>query len=93
MLNLFILSVLIGAVLGMRLKVLILIPAIGLFVIGVAGIGTARGDGIWLVASTVVLAAICLQLGYVAGSTTRFVMAATRIRRVDSKKRQQAFSA
>jgi hypothetical protein len=93
MLNLFLLSVLVGAVLGMRLKVLILIPAIGFFVIGIIGIGTVRGDGLWLVVSPAILAITCLELGYLAGSTTRFVMAAVHIRQAKREKSEQAVSA
>ena len=80
MTNLFLLSILVGAVLGMRLRVLILVPAIGFFLAGIAGIGGARGDELWSIATAMILAAIGLQIGYLSGSTSRFVMAASRAR-------------
>ncbi len=91
MMNLFILSVLVGAVLGMRLRVMILVPAIGFFLIGIAAIGTARSDQLSSIAAAAVLAAISLQLGYLAGSATRFVMLiARKARRIEgSAKRSQ----
>jgi hypothetical protein len=85
MLNLILFSVLVGAVLGLRLKVLILVPTTIFFVIGIAGIGATRGDELRSIASAIVVVSISLQLGYLAGSTTRFVTAAVRVaRRVDS---------
>jgi hypothetical protein len=81
MMNLFLLSVLVGAVLGMRLRVLILVPAMGFSFIAIAGIGTARGDPLYLVALAMVFAAISLQLGYLVGSTARFITASSRVSR------------
>jgi hypothetical protein len=78
MMNLLILSMLVGGVLGMRLRVLILIPAIGFAFAGIGGIGAARGDAPSLVAVAMILAAISLEVGYLAGSATRLVLAATR---------------
>jgi hypothetical protein len=86
MMNLFILSILVGAVLGMRLKVSILIPAIGFLIAGIAAIGAVRGDGVSSIATAAILAVVSLQLGYLAGSTTRFVTVASRLaRRIDGK--------
>ncbi len=78
MMNLIILSTLVGAVLGMRMRVVILFPAIGVFFVAIAGLGLVRGDDLWPIALAMVLAAISLQLGYLAGSTTRFAIAAAR---------------
>jgi len=78
MMNLFLVSTLIGAVLGTRMRVLILFPAFGVFFIAIAGFGFARGDDLWPIASAMALAAISLQVGYLAGSTTRFALAAVR---------------
>jgi hypothetical protein len=81
MLNLFLLSTLVGAVLGMRFRVTILIPVLCVALAAIAGIGVARGESPSLIATAIVLAAISLQLGYLVGSTTRFVMAASRTSR------------
>jgi hypothetical protein len=81
MLNLFLLSALVGAVLGMRLRVLILIPVTGFAFVAIAGIGVARGEAPSLISIAMAFVAISLQVGYLVGSTTRFVMAASRISR------------
>jgi hypothetical protein len=70
---------LIGAALGMRFKVLIVIPAIGLALLGTAGVGIARGDSIGSVGLRMVLIATTLQLGYVAGVVLRAVLVAVGI--------------
>ncbi len=80
MMTLLLLSILIGAVLGLRLKVTILIPAIVLAVVGLACIGAARGDAFSSIALVMVLAAISLELGYLGGSASRFVMSPERLR-------------
>jgi hypothetical protein len=79
MTNLLILSVLVGAVLGIRLRVIALIPAMAFAFAAIAGIGAARGNAPSLIAVTMVFAAISLQLGYLAGSATRFVLVAGRV--------------
>lgn len=74
-----ILSILTGAVLGMRLRVFILVPATGLALTAIAGCGLARGDALSSVALAMAFAAAGLQLGYLGGSTARFFVAAARL--------------
>jgi hypothetical protein len=81
MINLVLFSLLVGAVLGIRLKVLVLVPAIGFFVIAIAGIGVARGDAFSTIASAIALTVVAIQLGYLGGSATRFVLVAARVSR------------
>jgi hypothetical protein len=81
MMTLLILSVLAGIVLGMRLNVLVLIPAIGIALIAVAGMGATRGDPLGSIVFTMIFAAICLQAGYLGGSATGFFMPAARASR------------
>jgi hypothetical protein len=57
-----------GAVLGLRYKVLILVPALLFVLLAVIGGGVARGAGIWAIALEMLVASTALQLGYVAGS-------------------------
>jgi hypothetical protein len=71
--TLAIIGFLIGAALGTRFKVFIVIPAIGLALLGTAGIGIAHGDPIGSVALTMLLIAATLQLGYLAGVVLRAV--------------------
>jgi uncharacterized membrane protein len=77
MTNLLILSILVGAVLGMRFRVLILIPVMGFAII--AGIGAARGEAPSLIVTAMIFVAIALQLGFLVGSATRFILVASRI--------------
>jgi hypothetical protein len=58
---------LIGAALGVRFKVLILIPAIGLAFITILAGGIARSDSASAILIAFVLASICLQIGYFCG--------------------------
>ena len=75
MLILTMISFLIGLVLGLRFKVFILVPAIGLALAMVAVNGA--GDGTWQLVGTMVVVASSLQLGYVGGSILQFGVFAT----------------
>jgi hypothetical protein len=66
---------LIGATLSLRFKFLILLPAIGLAVVGTAAVGIANGDRVGAVMLTIALTAAALQVGYVFGLITRAVIA------------------
>jgi hypothetical protein len=81
MVNLAILSLLAGAVIGMRFKVLILLPLSifgGLNTLLVALIiGETMSSA--LISSAVVV--LALQAGYLFGSGTRFAIAASRVPR------------
>jgi hypothetical protein len=73
-------STLFGAVLGTRFKVFILFPVIACEMLIVAGGAMIIGSGF---AWSVTLAAACaaaLQLGYLGGVATRFLMIAARLR-------------
>jgi hypothetical protein len=76
-----VISVLIGAVLGLRFKVLVLLPAIaatlGPILIG----GVAGGHGVWHVALAGILATTGVQFGYLGGSATRHLMLLARASR------------
>lgn len=60
-----------GAVLGLRFKVFILIPAVILAVVGVAGIEFARGDHAGSVPLAIILTATALQVSYLVGLIAR----------------------
>jgi hypothetical protein len=78
MLILAMISFLAGAVLGLRFKVLVLVPAIGLASAVVAVDGIGLQDGVWRVAGMIVVVATFLQLGYLGGSILQFVICAMR---------------
>jgi hypothetical protein len=71
------LSFLIGALLGMRFKVLILIP-IGLAITAVVVIAIARGDGLSTMLLAEALVLCCLQIGYLGGLLTRYMLVLAR---------------
>jgi len=78
MMILILLSVLVGAVLGLRFKVFVLVPVIcGALAIAVVE-GIAGGDGLWRLVFAMTVIAASLQLGYILGIVIRFVMGAAR---------------
>jgi hypothetical protein len=78
MLILAIISFLIGVALGLRFKVLILVPAIGLALAMVAVHGIVVEDGVWRLVGTMVVVATFIQLGYLGGSVLHSVIGASR---------------
>jgi hypothetical protein len=76
---------LIGAVLGMRFKVLILMPAIGFALVVVLAGGIAGGASLTATLIAAVLASICLQFGYLGGIGTRYGMALIRAARLQQR--------
>ncbi len=76
MVTLLIVTALTGILLGMRLKVLVLIPAIASFSLVVVVLGVARGDGALAILVAAVIAASALQVGYLCGIFTKYGAAA-----------------
>ena len=72
------LSVLCGAVLGMRFKVLILFPVILVCLALNAGIAAAHGSSLWPTLMAIILSVTGLQLGFFGGLSTRYFMDASR---------------
>jgi hypothetical protein len=79
MLALIILSTLTGAVLGVRFKVFILVPASILVAAVTLTFVTAHGNGSWSFVFATLLAITALQVGYLAATVTRFVTVGTRL--------------
>ena len=78
---LVLLAFLTGAALGMRFKVFILFPAIGLALIAILAAGIARSDSISAILIAAVLASTGLQIGYLCGIATRYSVALARVGR------------
>ena len=74
-------AVLIGAVLGQRFKVLILVPAIIIGLAVILAIGMAHHDNLWSTLLAMALITTALQIGYLGGIVIRFVIAAARVGR------------
>ena len=68
----------IGAALGLRFKVFILVPAIGLALFTILAGGIARGDGVFATLIAIILASSSLQIGYLCGIFTRYRIAPAR---------------
>jgi hypothetical protein len=64
-------SALVGVALGLRYKVVILIPAIVLVMIFAVMVGIAHGDHFWSIILASVIAGTTIQLGYLAGILIR----------------------
>jgi hypothetical protein len=70
MIMLAVISAPVGAVLGLRYKVLVLVPSPGVIAVALAGV--AHGDGAWSILLSSVAMATVVQLGYLLGVFTRF---------------------
>lgn len=68
----------IGSALGLRFKVLVLLPAIFLGVAACTAHGVAQGATIGSVALANVVTAMCLQFGYLGGALLKFMVLAGR---------------
>ncbi len=79
MILLVIISLLAGALLGLRFKVLILVPAIIFTFISTLGLGIGHGDGIWSILLAIVFAVTAVQMGYLGGTFTGFIIPGHRI--------------
>jgi len=72
---------LVGCGLGLRFKVLILVPAVASAMLGAAVAGIARGDEYWSVVVAMILFGTAVQFGYLAGIIAREAVASARARR------------
>src|SRR5579871_5306891 len=71
-------SFLLGAVLGLRFNVLVLIPAMVIGMVLAIGAGTTHPQAVWGIIKMAAAAAICLQCGYFAGIFVRHFLSAER---------------
>jgi hypothetical protein len=85
MLILAIVALLTGAVLGLRFKVLVLLPVMGLLILGVPFVGLTYSRSIPSIALALGLSIAWLQLGYLGGIGTRHVMMLSRVARMRAR--------
>jgi hypothetical protein len=71
---------LLGAVFGLRFKVLVLLPVLLVGVLSIAAASAISGTPIATIAIDAIAWSLALQFGYLGGLLTRSVMVATRIR-------------
>jgi multisubunit Na+/H+ antiporter MnhG subunit len=69
-------SFLVGAALGQRFKVFVLLPATSLVLICTIAAGIARAPDVWSIAVAAVCVTIALQIGYLIGTGIRYLFAA-----------------
>jgi hypothetical protein len=78
MLALTIVCILIGAVLGLRFTVWILVPGFAFGLFAAAAAGVAHRHALGTIGLTMVLIVVGLQFGYLAGTATRFILITAR---------------
>jgi hypothetical protein len=78
---LVLLAFFLGAVLGVRFKVFILIPVTGLALIAIFAVGAARGNSISATLIAGVLTLCCLQIGYILGIIALYSVTLARAER------------
>jgi hypothetical protein len=71
---------LLGAVFGLRFKVLVLLPAIVTGVVGIAVAGAISGTAISTIVINTMAWTVALQFGYLGGLFSRFIMVGARTR-------------
>jgi hypothetical protein len=70
-LELAIISMLAGIALGLRYKVFVLVPAVGLTIMFAAMGGIAHGDRLWSILLAMTILGTAVQFGYLAGIMMR----------------------
>jgi hypothetical protein len=74
LLELAIISALAGIALGLRFRVLVLVPAVTLAMIFALIIGVASADHFWSIILAMVILGTAVQFGYLAGIVIRVVV-------------------
>ena len=69
-----IISVLAGIALGLRFKVVVLVPAVIFVMLFAVIIGVARAEPFWPIVLAMVILGTALQFGYLAGTVMRAVI-------------------
>ena len=75
-------TMIIGAMLGLRFKILVLAPAIVLSAASNLGIAIAHNSGAWSALLAMVLAIITLQVGYLGGTVGAIVIRDARVGKI-----------
>jgi len=83
-----IVNILVGAAFGQRLKALVLLPATLVASILAIVLGLLARTDPWTMATLVLVGAISLQFGYLAGAILRYLIVAARAGRLPYASRQ-----
>jgi hypothetical protein len=79
--SLVVISLVAGIALGWWFKVLILVPAMSLALVGTIAAGIARTDNVWSIALMAIAVVTALQIGYLIGIWLRSFIVAARFAR------------
>lgn len=71
-------TITVGALLGLKFKIIVLVPAHAFAIVTLAGRGLLHGDGIGAILLAIIVSATGLQMGYLIGVVIGFLLAATR---------------
>jgi hypothetical protein len=74
-------ATIVGALLGQRFRVFVLVPAIAVGLATTFGIGVAHDNGLWSILLAMALAISALQMGYLGGVAIRFFGAGVQTRK------------
>lgn len=69
----------IGAAVGLRLRIFVLLPIMLLDFLVCTAVGLSDGISIWSITLTNVVGATCLQLGYLGGALLKFFIVSGRL--------------
>lgn len=83
LLELAVISALTGIALGLRFRVLVLVPAVTLAMLFAMTVGMARGDHFWSVVLAMAILGSAVQFGYLAGVVIRLAVEAISARMVE----------
>jgi hypothetical protein len=84
MMTLMLISLLFGAALGQRFKVLVLIPGMGIVLPTVIAAGIFRADQFGQIIYGAIAATVSLQIGYLAGIALYYLMVVSRASDLDT---------
>ena len=70
-----IISLVVGAILGLRYTFIVAVPAIVCALIVIAGFGLVTQLDVWSIVFTMIMSVMALQIGYVAGAAIRLALA------------------
>jgi hypothetical protein len=79
--SLVVISLVAGIALGQWFKILILVPVMGLALVGTIAAGIARADNVWSIALMAIAVVTALQIGYLVGIWLRSFIVAARFAR------------
>jgi hypothetical protein len=93
MMTLMLICLLLGAVLGQRFRVLVMIPGMAVVLPLIAAAGVMRADPYGQIAIALMVAAVSLQLGYLAGIALRHLLVLLRASQINASSRAARTSA